>query len=176
MFVLRRNPHTLFIVRSSLVAKVVRDRMITNGKFNEMQLNLRHQPMKIGSGYPSDPICKEWINNDGMIDPVFTFPNIVRFSWAPIKKLIQQKSSPELRGDDASAVVVPIIFAADIDNEDENNDSEKHKILIGMKRQQEQMNIFLGRNKSSKSGGEATFVQKRLQYFERRKLQPLNKL
>ena len=157
------------------MAKVVRDRMIMNGKFNEMQLNQRNHSMKIGSGYPSDPICKEWINNDGMIDPVFTFPNIVRFSWAPIKKLIQQKSSPELRGDDdTSAIVVPITFVADIENDDEKNDSEKHKILIGMKRQQEQMNIFLGKNKGST--GEATFVQKRLQYFERRKLQPVTKL
>ena len=148
--------------------------MIANGKFNERQLNERKHPMKIGSGYPSDPICKEWINNDGMVDPIFAFPNIVRFSWAPIKKLIQQKTSPELGGDDAPAIVVPIIFAADIENDDEQNDSEKHKILVGMKRQQEQMNIFLGKNKCSKDKG--ALVPKRLQYFERRKLQPVTKL
>ena len=154
------------------MAKVVRDRMIVNGKFTEKQLNRRNHSMKFGSGYPSDPICKEWINKAGMIDPIFTFPNIVRFSWAPIKKLLQQKTSP---GDNNSPPnVVPIVFAADLNNEEDDNDSEKHKIMVGMKRHQEQMRIFLGKSKDSRS--ESTLVKKRLPYFERRKLHPMIKI
>lgn len=108
------------------MAKVVRDRMITNGKFSEMPLNRRKHTMKFGSGYPSDPICKEWIHNDGMIDPIFTFPNIVRFSWAPIKKILLQKPSSEQSGDTTGTppTVVPIVFAADTNNEEDDNDSE----------------------------------------------------
>ena len=158
------------------MAKVVRDRMITNGKFSEMPLNRRNHTMKFGSGYPSDPICKEWIHNDGMIDPIFTFPNIVRFSWAPIKKILLQKPSSEQSGDTTGTPpnVVPIVFAADTNNEEDDNDSEKHKIVIGMKRQQEQMSIFLGKSKDSK--GESMLFQKRSPYFERRKLRPVLKL
>jgi ribonuclease H2 subunit A len=156
------------------VAKVVRDRMIVNGKFTEAQLNQRNVPMKFGSGYPSDPICKDWINNNGMIDPIFTFPSIVRFSWAPIKKLLQSKTPTELNGDTASAKVIPMVFAADMNNEEEDNDIEKHKITVGIKRQQEQMNIFLGKSKATKS--ESELMKPRLPYFERRKLHPMLKI
>jgi hypothetical protein len=40
-----------------------------------------------GSGYPSDPICKKWLA--GTLDPVFGYPDVVRFSWGPTKTLLE---------------------------------------------------------------------------------------
>ena len=169
--------HLFYMCTTSQVAKVVRDRMISNGTFHEIQLNQRRHSMKIGSGYPSDPICKEWLTTDGMIDPIFTFPSIVRFSWAPIKKLILQKATLDMGGENTTPpFVVPIVFAADIDNEEGDNDSEKYKVLIGMKRQQEQMSIFLGKSSKCSKSDEVTTTVKRLPYFTRRKLQPVLQL
>ena len=41
------------------------------------------------SGYPSDPKCKEWIKSN-LKDPVFGFPDVVRFSWAPAKLALEE--------------------------------------------------------------------------------------
>ena len=43
-----------------------------------------------GSGYPSDPTCKAWLEKN-LVDPVFCFPDIVRFSWGPAKKAIEER-------------------------------------------------------------------------------------
>ena len=42
-----------------------------------------------GSGYPADPVTKKWLQNN--FDPVFGFPNIVRFSWATITNYFEEK-------------------------------------------------------------------------------------
>ncbi len=38
----------------------------------------------------SDPRCKSWMDKN-FVDPVFCFPNLVRFSWGPAKE--KQKES-----------------------------------------------------------------------------------
>ena len=38
-----------------------------------------------GSGYPSDPKCKEWVEKN-LGHPIFGYPDFARFSWAPMKK------------------------------------------------------------------------------------------
>jgi hypothetical protein len=142
----------------STVAKVVRDRMITNWKFTEPKLNECNHPRNFGSGYPSDPTCKDWIHQN-MIDPIFAYPDVVRFSWGPIKKQLLTDA--------------PVLVEFEADEDDSTaagDDDEKHKIRLGIKRQQEQMNLFLGKPNPEKSKPE------RLPYFERRKLQQVMKL
>jgi len=60
---------------------------------------------EFGSGYPSDPKCKAWMA-DNLCDPVFGWPDVVRFSWGPAKKTLLK---------DAALVT----FEADEEEEDE---------------------------------------------------------
>ena len=39
------------------------------------------------SGYPSDPKCKEWMKKN-LQDKVFGYPDVVRFSWRPVRDLL----------------------------------------------------------------------------------------
>jgi hypothetical protein len=124
--------------------------MIANWKHSEPAF--ADASTKFGSGYPSDPTCKTWMK-DNLSNPIFGFTDAVRFSWGPAKKMLEEDG-------------VPVKFAADEDV-DEHDGENKHKILLGRKRQQEQMTSFLTSGKSTK--------QKRLPYFERRKLLPVTK-
>jgi len=148
----QQSHHALiWTMHDGTVAKVVRDRMLTNFQFSEPAL-AEQTSTKFGSGYPSDPACKAWMK-EHLSDSIFGFPDVVRFSWAPVKKQLQ-------------AEAVSVTFAADDQEDEEENDAQKHKILLGKKRQQEQMSAFLsGKGK-----------QKRLPYFERRRLQIVTKL
>jgi ribonuclease H2 subunit A len=135
------------------VAKVLRDRMIANWSFSEAELT--DTPTNFGSGYPSDPVCQAWMNENW--NPVFGFADVVRFSWAPTKKLLQAHT--------AAAVT----FAADDhddDGEQAGDESTRHQIRLGKKRQQEQMSAFLS----------GATKQKRLPYFEHKKLNSVMKL
>ena len=125
------------------MAKVVRDRMVENWKFSEQ---IAAEP-NFGSGYPSDPLCKKWMEENQSCK-IFGFPDVVRFSWGPAKKALEGSATK-------------VVFAADVD-EDENAD-----MAIGRKRQQEQMSAFLGR---------ADAKRKRLPFFERKKLLAVTKL
>ena len=134
------------------VAKVVRDRMLKNWTFSEPAF--RDMSTKFNSGYPSDPVCQAWMR-DHLSDPIFGFPDVVRFSWAPTKKLL-------------AAAATAVTFAADEQENDDEDDAENHKILLGRKRQQQAMSAFLSTGTTKR--------KKRLPYFERRKLQVVTKL
>lgn len=54
---------------------------------NKIRLNLSKPK---GSGYPSDPNTKAWM--DANCDPVFGFPTFVRFSWGTTKTLLEKKA------------------------------------------------------------------------------------
>lgn len=47
-----------------------------------------------GSGYPSDPNTSTYLER--VLDPVFGWPNIVRFSWATCKNLLIERTRTEL--------------------------------------------------------------------------------
>ena len=69
--------------------------------------NQEERSMLWGSGYPSDPKTVEWLKTN--TDRVFGFPNIIRFSWAPVKNL--QKDSP---------AVADVEWSDDEDEDDPN--------------------------------------------------------
>lgn len=70
------------------MAKVTRDRIIENWSFTETHYDTS---LDFGSGYPSDPKCKEWMTKN-LQDPVFGYPDLVRFSWAPAKDALYKNA------------------------------------------------------------------------------------
>lgn len=121
--------------------------MLENWKHSEPFL--ADASTKFGSGYPSDPICKQWMK-DNLQDSVFGFPDVVRFSWGPAKKQILEEG-------------VPLVFAADEDDDDDDDGQAAPSYII-KKRQQEHLSSFL-------SG--APKRAKQAPYFEKRKLRPV---
>lgn len=82
---------------ASIVAKTTRDRHIRDWVFPEQQrseqlLGNANQPisfpLKRGSGYPSDPSTKLWMENS--CDRIFGFPTFVRFSWGTTKVILEK--------------------------------------------------------------------------------------
>ncbi|TMW62684.1 hypothetical protein Poli38472_005302 [Pythium oligandrum] len=84
-FRVAKKADSLFKVVSaaSIAAKVTRDRSITEWNWEAPSLTLSKE---FGSGYPSDPRTKTWLTEN--MDPVFAFPNIVRFSWGTIEPFL----------------------------------------------------------------------------------------
>jgi len=72
---------------ASICAKVARDRTVTQWKFGE-NIELADD-QSTGSGYPADPETKKFMESS--FDPVFGFPQMVRFSWSTADKIIQSK-------------------------------------------------------------------------------------
>lgn len=127
------------------VAKVTRDRMIENWKFSEPLLEA---DIKFGSGYPSDPTCKKWMV-DNQRCKIFGYPDVVRFSWGPVKKGLVKDA-------------IKVTFEADIDEDDS-------QFVVGIKRQQEHMSAFLGKTEPTKK-------KTRYPFFERRQMETINQL
>ncbi|XP_076890998.1 ribonuclease H2 subunit A-like [Bidens hawaiensis] len=77
-FVVAKKADSLYPVVSgaSIVAKVTRDHALQNWIFDETAENMHRN---IGSGYPGDPMTKDWLEHHK--HSVFGFPSLVRFSW-----------------------------------------------------------------------------------------------
>jgi ribonuclease H2 subunit A len=71
---------------ASIIAKTTRDYEIANWKFEEPGLSGRLSTA-FGSGYPADPDTVKWLTDS--MDPVFGYPNLVRFSWGTTKRLLE---------------------------------------------------------------------------------------
>lgn len=99
----------------------------------------------MGSGYPSDPICKQWMEQNQSC-PIFGYPDVVRFSWGPAKKALQAKA-------------IPVAFCADEEIEEEDEELAA-SMKIGLKRQRDHMRAFLGKTHPA--------AKKRMPYFEQR--------
>nr|XP_056718336.1 ribonuclease H2 subunit A [Euleptes europaea] len=87
----RAKADSLFPVVSaaSICAKVARDRAVKNWKFVE---DLEDAALDYGSGYPNDPKTKEWLAQN--LDPVFGYPQFVRFSWSTAQTILESKAVP----------------------------------------------------------------------------------
>ncbi|XP_044514369.1 ribonuclease H2 subunit A isoform X2 [Gracilinanus agilis] len=87
----RPKADSLFPVVSaaSICAKVARDQVVKRWKFLE---DLGDMKMDYGSGYPNDPKTKEWLSQ--CLDPVFGFPQFVRFSWSTAQLILDGRAVP----------------------------------------------------------------------------------
>lgn len=72
---------------ASICAKVSRDHALKVWKFPE---GLDITQNGFGSGYPGDPVTKNFLQEN--IDPVFGFPRLVRFSWSTAENILLKKA------------------------------------------------------------------------------------
>lgn len=71
---------------ASICAKVSRDHAIRAWRFRE-EVDIGTE---FGSGYPTDPVTKNWLSAN--VDTVFGFPRLVRFSWSTSEQILQSKA------------------------------------------------------------------------------------
>lgn len=135
---------------ASVVAKNVRDRMTASWRFSEPGLEAT---TAFGSGYPSDPTCQQWLE-DHLRCRVFGYPDVVRFSWGPVKAALAERAAPAA-------------FEADRD-EDDGGGGADPAAAASRKRQQEQMSVFLGR-------APAPSKVKRYPYFAKRRIEVVSR-
>ena len=141
-----------------------------------MRLSTQQQPPEVaaggvsrtfGSGYPSDPKCKAWM--DDLHDPVFGYNDFVRFSWAPTKKRLdpttekattneEEPHPPKIRGKATQPEAVHVAFRADLEYAAEN----QGMTLAQLEQQQRGMQKFLTQQ---------TNKRPRYEYFEKRNIQ-----
>ncbi|XP_062507785.1 ribonuclease H2 subunit A-like [Corticium candelabrum] len=76
---------------ASICAKVIRDEAVKNWQFVEALPYDCTSYESYGSGYPGDAHTKEWL--ESVCDPVFGFPQFVRFSWSTVDKLLERKAT-----------------------------------------------------------------------------------
>jgi len=94
---------------ASICAKVIRDAALKNWKFVERVGE--HVDTDWGSGYPNDPVTKDYLKKN--VEPVFGFPSIVRFSWSTAEVVLKSQAaqvdwSDEDDDDDQDKTAVPI--------------------------------------------------------------------
>ena len=143
---------------ASIVAKVTRDRMMEHWEYSERNVTVSDQ-YPLGSGYPSDPITKAWMEAN-LACPVFGYPDLVRFSWNPTKKALDPAShNNDAENKTNTKKVIQVTFEADLDEEDAHHG----EFSLSVKRQRDQMSAFLGTK------------AKRYPYFERNKIQRVTK-
>ena len=74
---------------ASIIAKYHWDFELNHWEYIEKNLGVSEENLrKVGCGYPGDPVTKFWLKS--VIDDVFGFPLIVRFSWSTCRKMIEE--------------------------------------------------------------------------------------
>lgn len=112
---------------ASVVAKESRDAMTTNWKWSESNNYEPQDSKNFGSGYPSDPACKKWLESNCNLDPPFGFPDFVRFSWGPAKNA--------LKGEGGAAKGDPIIqWEADEEEEESGGKQASLDVFVVAKK------------------------------------------
>ncbi|KAJ2851869.1 hypothetical protein GGI22_005232, partial [Coemansia erecta] len=99
-FTVAKKADSLFPIVSaaSVCAKVIRDAHLTHWCFKEQAILVERA---FGSGYPGDPNTVKWLR--ASVDPVFGFPDIIRFSWSTCVKLLDDLAVPVAWPDDDNA-------------------------------------------------------------------------
>ncbi|KAK7498341.1 hypothetical protein BaRGS_00010295 [Batillaria attramentaria] len=74
---------------------VARDRAVKGWQFAE---GITIEDNNFGSGYPGDPATKRFLAEN--IDPVFGFPDFVRFSWSTAAQILEREAAAVAWEDD----------------------------------------------------------------------------
>ena len=80
---------------ASVCAKVMRDRSVANivHIMKESEgVKRKISAIELGSGYPSDERTKDWLRA-ALLDKVFLYPGIVRFSWDTVNQISANNGS-----------------------------------------------------------------------------------
>ncbi|XP_044739109.1 ribonuclease H2 subunit A [Chrysoperla carnea] len=88
-FRVEKKADSLFPIVSaaSICAKVTRDHALKVWKFPE---EIESDYKEFGSGYPNDPLTKKFLVKH--MDPVFGYPQLVRFSWSTAEKILHNSA------------------------------------------------------------------------------------
>jgi len=155
-FTIEKKADSKFKVVSaaSIVAKVTRDTIIRNWQWKEAGIT---NDKSFGSGYPSDDVCVQWLLRSQQ--PLFGYPNLVRFSWGTTKELLSKGSSHSKNNSNntkssSGGSAVSVQWLCD---EEENDTAGCANI-----------SSFFGT-------GNATKKQKRSHFFTKRKIQRLSR-
>nr|XP_054320171.1 ribonuclease H2 subunit A isoform X2 [Pongo pygmaeus] len=81
---------------ASICAKVARDQAVKKWQFVE---KLQDSDTDYGSGYPNDPKTKAWLKEH--VEPVFGFPQFVRFSWRTAQTILEKGAEDVIWEDSA---------------------------------------------------------------------------
>lgn len=130
---------------ASVVAKESRDAIIAKWKWTEEPNYEPKNANEFGSGYPSDPKCKSWLDVNCNTDAPFGFPDFCRFSWAPAKTAL--KSGPVVK------------WEADDDEEDESGGKQSSMDCFMVSKKED------GKGRNSKSVAEPRRKIPRLDIF-----------
>ncbi|KAF9557028.1 DNA replication licensing factor mcm8 [Mortierella alpina] len=114
---------------ASICAKVTRDDVLRHWIFAEsgMEETVSRQ---FGSGYPSDPKTVSWLK--ASMDPIFGYPNIVRFSWATCKSLLETSGKTVRWPDDDESNAQPRITALFSQSNEGSDDLDKQRKQYSM--------------------------------------------
>mmetsp|Transcript_13992 Transcript_13992/g.26329 ORF Transcript_13992/g.26329 Transcript_13992/m.26329 type:complete len:350 (-) Transcript_13992:105-1154(-) len=135
---------------ASVIAKVARDSIVENWIWSEPGYE-PEDGKNYGSGYPSDPTCKSWMDKN-LSENVFCFPDFVRFSWGPAKSAVKEKGAK-------------VEWKAEEEDENgERNDANQMK-----------MNMFLQSVTKSKDFGQSR-KRRRFDYFDNLKLSVVSEI
>ncbi|KAF9100773.1 Ribonuclease H2 subunit A [Mortierella sp. GBA35] len=93
---------------ASICAKVTRDDVLRHWVFAEKGVD-GSISREFGSGYPGDPKTKSWLKSN--MDPIFGYPNIIRFSWQTCKTLLDESGKTVRWPDDDESHSQPRITA-----------------------------------------------------------------
>eukprot|EP01041_Mallomonas_annulata_P012284 gene12284-25837_t len=80
---------------ASIIAKVTRDRLLREWKYEESGSLTTTLDKNFGSGYPGDDTCVQWL--DRAYHPIFGFPSLARHSWSTCRDFIVKKGGVEVK-------------------------------------------------------------------------------
>ena len=134
---------------ASICAKVTRDHAIKEWSFDEKGVTFK--PLNC-SGYPSDVNTKTWLREN--YDPVFGYPNLVRFSWSTVRNDMDHKQA-HLAGSGTSTLFSdanPFVRASWPDPAPDDASGSQSILSFVKKAKRERTSYFASKNIKRESG------------------------